>query len=63
MQNNRTKARLGLAEVMYVLGGFGSLQSPVDIVEKYDPKTNKWTFVQVRVTVYPLRHEYLDLRW
>lgn len=37
MQNNRTKSRIGLSEVMYVLGGFGNLQSPVDVVEKYDP--------------------------
>jgi len=32
---------------MYVLGGFGNMQSPVDVVEKYDPKTGQWTTVQV----------------
>lgn len=46
MQNCRTKSRVGLSEVMYVLGGFGSLQSPVDVVEKYDPATNQWSVIQ-----------------
>lgn len=46
MHNSRTKSRIGLAEVMYVLGGFGNLQSPVDVVEKYDPATNQWCIVQ-----------------
>jgi len=48
MQNCRTKSRVGLSEVMYVLGGFGNLQSPVDVVEKYDPATNQWSVIQVR---------------
>lgn len=47
MQNSRTKSRIGLSEVMYVLGGFGDLQSPVDVVEKYDPAINQWCVVQV----------------
>ena len=47
MQNDRTKSRIGLSEVMYVLGGFGNLQSPVDVVEKYDPAANQWSIVQV----------------
>ena len=47
MQNDRTKSRVGLSEVMYVLGGFGNLQSPVDVVEKYDPAANQWSIVQV----------------
>ena len=51
MQNCRTKSRVGLSEVMYVLGGFGSLQSPVDVVEKYDPATNQWSVIQVKLTV------------
>ncbi|XP_032225329.2 kelch-like protein 12 isoform X1 [Nematostella vectensis] len=46
LQSPRTKARYGLAEIMYVLGGFGNMQSPVDIVEKYDPRTKQWTEVQ-----------------
>lgn len=46
MQNSRTKARIGLSEVMYVLGGFGNLQSPVDVVEKYDPAADQWCTVQ-----------------
>lgn len=50
MQNCRTKSRVGLSEVMYVLGGFGSLQSPVDVVEKYDPTTNQWSVIQVILT-------------
>jgi len=47
LQSARTKARHGMADVMYVLGGFGNMQSPVDAVEKYDPKTGQWTTVQV----------------
>ena len=50
MQNSRTKARIGLSEVMYVLGGFGNLQSPVDVVEKYDPAADQWCTVQVSST-------------
>lgn len=46
MQNDRTKSRIGLSEVMYVLGGFGNLQSPIDVVEKYDPAANQWSIVQ-----------------
>lgn len=46
MQNSRTKSRIGQSEVMYVLGGFGNLQSPVDVVEKYDPLTGQWCVVQ-----------------
>lgn len=48
MQNSRTKSRVGLSEVMYVLGGFGNLQSPVEVVEKYDPSTNQWCIIQVQ---------------
>ncbi|PFX17735.1 Kelch-like protein 12 [Stylophora pistillata] len=46
MQNDRTKPRIGLSEVIYVLGGFGNLQSPIDVVEKYDPAPNQWSIVQ-----------------
>ncbi|XP_056280146.1 kelch-like protein 12 isoform X1 [Pseudoliparis swirei] len=33
----------GAKEVLLVIGGFGSQQSPIDIVEKYDPKTQEWS--------------------
>ena len=33
-----------------MLGGFGNLQSPVDVVEKYDPLTGQWCAVQVSFT-------------
>lgn len=32
-----------------VIGGFGSQQSPIDIVEKYDPKTQEWSFLPVSI--------------
>ncbi|KAK2086276.1 Kelch-like protein 12 [Saguinus oedipus] len=32
-------------EVLLVVGGFGSQQSPIDVVEKYDPKTQEWSFL------------------
>lgn len=37
----------GAKEVLLVIGGFGSQQSPIDIVEKYDPKTQEWSFLPV----------------
>ncbi|XP_039554453.1 kelch-like protein 12 isoform X1 [Passer montanus] len=45
MQGPRTRARLGANEVLLVIGGFGSQQSPIDVVEKYDPKTQEWSFL------------------
>lgn len=30
-----------------MVGGFGSQQSPIDVVEKYDPKTQEWSFLPV----------------
>nr|WEX30410.1 Kelch-like protein 12-A-1 [Carassius gibelio] len=45
MQSPRTQARLGAKEVLLVIGGFGSQQSPIDVVEKYDPKTREWSFL------------------
>lgn len=50
MQNSRTKSRIGQSEVMYVLGGFGNLQSPVDVVEKYDQASGQWSAAQVNHT-------------
>jgi hypothetical protein len=38
---------LGANEVLLVVGGFGSQQSPIDVVEKYDPKTQEWSFLPV----------------
>ncbi|KAB1258566.1 Kelch-like protein 12 [Camelus dromedarius] len=35
----------GANEVLLVVGGFGSQQSPIDVVEKYDPKTQEWSFL------------------
>lgn len=37
----------GAKEVLLVIGGFGSQQSPIDVVEKYDPKTQEWSFLPV----------------
>uniref|UniRef100_A0A672S5A5 Kelch like family member 12 n=1 Tax=Sinocyclocheilus grahami TaxID=75366 RepID=A0A672S5A5_SINGR len=45
MQSPRTQARLGAKEVLLVIGGFGSQQSPIDVVEKYDPKSREWSFL------------------
>lgn len=39
----------GAKEVLLVIGGFGSQQSPIDIVEKYDPKTQEWSFLPVSI--------------
>lgn len=33
--------------MLLVIGGFGSQQSPIDVVEKYDPKTQEWSFLPV----------------
>lgn len=33
--------------MLLVVGGFGSQQSPIDVVEKYDPKTQEWSFLPV----------------
>uniref|UniRef100_UPI00358FEA1D kelch-like protein 12 n=1 Tax=Myxine glutinosa TaxID=7769 RepID=UPI00358FEA1D len=45
MQSSRTKPRLGANEVLLVIGGFGSEQSPIDVVDKYDPKTQEWSLL------------------
>lgn len=42
----------GAKEVLLVIGGFGSQQSPIDIVEKYDPKTQEWTFLPVSIIFF-----------
>lgn len=43
----------GANEVLLVIGGFGSQQSPIDVVEKYDPKTQEWSFLPVRTQCGP----------
>ena len=48
MQNERTRARVGTGQVLYILGGFGNSQTPVDVVERFDSRTNQSTFVQVK---------------
>ncbi|XP_069797514.1 kelch-like protein 12 isoform X3 [Narcine bancroftii] len=45
MQSPRTRPRLGANEVLLVIGGFGSQQSPIDVVEKYNPKSQEWSFL------------------
>ena len=40
---------LGSDDVMVVIGGFGSNQNPVDVVEKYDPKSQEWCKLPVCV--------------
>ncbi len=38
----------GCEEVLVVVGGFGHQQSPIDAVEKYDPKLAEWQSLPVR---------------
>jgi kelch-like protein 12 len=43
-QNNpRFRLRTGKDEHLVMIGGFGFQQKPLDIVEKYCPRTNVWT--------------------
>jgi N-acetylneuraminic acid mutarotase len=37
--------------VLVVVGGFGSMQNPIDVVERYDPKKQEWTRLPVSVPV------------
>lgn len=48
----------GAKEVLLVIGGFGSQQSPIDIVEKYDPKTQEWTFLPVSSIFFSSSHYF-----
>lgn len=43
MNGPRTNPRIGTDDQLVVVGGFGSHQNLVDVVEKYDPKTHTWT--------------------
>jgi len=40
----------GCNDVLVVLGGFGNQQMPVDTVEKFDPKTQEWQPLPVRLS-------------
>ena len=48
MNGSRFQIRTGKDEHLVMLGGFGFQQKPLDIVEKYCPRTNKWTQLPVR---------------
>ncbi|KAJ8386390.1 hypothetical protein AAFF_G00170950 [Aldrovandia affinis] len=52
-------------EVLLVIGGFGSQQSPIDVVEKYDPKTQEWSFLPniARKRRYVATVSLNDQRW
>ena len=39
----------GCEEVLVVVGGFGHQQSPIDAVEKYDPKSGEWMSLPVSI--------------
>jgi len=43
MVDSKFKIRTGKNENLVMLGGFGFQQKPLDIVEKYCPRTNSWT--------------------
>ena len=62
MQNERTRARLGSAQVIYVLGGFSDEQKPVDVVERYDSRTSESTIVQVGRTIVFI-YIYISRQW
>jgi kelch-like protein 12 len=42
------KARSGKDENLIIMGGFGFNQKPLDVVEKYSPRTNTWSNLPVR---------------
>ena len=43
MSGHRFQIRTGKDEHLVMLGGFGFQQKPLDVVEKYCPRTNTWT--------------------
>ena len=47
MNGVRFKIRTGKEEHLVILGGFGSQQRPLDIVEKYCPKLDTWITLPV----------------
>ncbi|CAF4517649.1 unnamed protein product, partial [Rotaria socialis] len=46
MTGTRFTSRRGKDEHLIVAGGFGAHQRPVDIVERWNPRTNEWTALQ-----------------
>lgn len=46
MIGTRFTSRRGKDEHLIVAGGFGAHQRPVDIVERWNPRTNEWTALQ-----------------
>ena len=47
MNSSRTVARIGTDDILVVMGGFGSHQNMVEVVEQYDPKANEWSRLPV----------------
>jgi kelch-like protein 12 len=48
MSGLRFQMRTGKDEYLVMLGGFGFQQKPLDVVEKYCPRTNTWTSLPVK---------------
>lgn len=47
MSGSRFRIRTGKDEHLIMLGGFGFQQKPLDVVEKYCPRTNTWSALPV----------------
>lgn len=47
MNGSRFRIRTGKDEHLVMLGGFGFQQKPLDVVEKYCPRTNNWSILPV----------------
>lgn len=60
MNGTRYKIRSGKEEHLVVLGGFGTQQRPLDIVERYSPKTDTWTQLPVKTFLLFLRNFFLN---
>lgn len=43
------KLNAGKDEQLVMLGGFGFQQKPLDVVEKYCPRTNTWATLPVAI--------------
>lgn len=43
MSGIRTQQRVGTDDILIVMGGFGSQQNMLEVVEQYDPKTGEWS--------------------
>ncbi len=52
MNGIRFKIRSGKEEHLVILGGFGSQQRPLDIVEKYSPKSDNWQHLPVSFSFF-----------